>query len=207
MNKKLFGLLLVVASLFSVVSFVSCKDNDSDLYNEVLIKETQHYNELKNRIDAIESNLSNVDCEALKSLVETLKAELEALKAKLDGASLSELDSLINRIEGLVDRVSALESQMKLKGVTVHSVYTPSFGSFNSSVGLNSNILFGYYGEIATGDPDFGNKGLAGGSVYSKNMGTIYLSIDPLNVDFEGYDVNLVSSVGASAGVSMSPLA
>ena len=207
MNKKLFGLLLVVASLFSVVSFVSCKDNDSDLYNEVLIKETQHYNELKNRIDAIESNLSNVDCEALKSQVETLKAELEALKAKLDGASLSELDSLINRIEGLVDRISALESQIKLKGVTVHSVYTPSFGSFNSSVGLNSNILLGYYGEIATGDPDFGNKGLAGGSVYSKNMGTIYLSIDPLNVDFEGYDVNLVSSVGASAGVSMSPLA
>ena len=95
---------------------------------------------------------------------------------------------------------------MKLKGVTVHSVYTPSFGSFNSSVGLNSNILLGYYGDISTGDPDFGNKGLAGGSVYSKKLGTVYLSIDPLNVDFEGYDVNLVSSAGASAGVSMTPL-
>ena len=96
---------------------------------------------------------------------------------------------------------------MKLKGITVHSVYTPSFGSFNSSFGLNSNILLGYYGSIANGDPNFGSDGLEGGDVVSKNLGTVYLTIDPLNVDFTGYDVNLVNSLGESAGVTMTALA
>lgn len=214
MNKKFFGLFLVTAALFSVGTLESCKDNDSDLYNEVLIKETQHYNELKNRIDAIESSLCKVDCEALKSQVESLKAEVEALKEKLESATSADLEAITSRVEALetqnteiLERVSALEEQMKLKGVTVHSVYTPSFGSFNSSFGLNSNVLLGYYGSIATGDPNFGSDGLEGGDVVTKNLGTVFLTIDPLNVDFSGYEVNLVNSLGKSAGVTMTALA
>ena len=101
MNKKIFGLFLVVAALLSAASFQSCKDNDSDLYNEVLIKDTQHYNELKNRIDAIENSLGNVDCEALKSDVEALKAEVAALKAKLDEFPVDKLDDVVARIKAL----------------------------------------------------------------------------------------------------------
>lgn len=268
MNKKIFGLFLVVAALLSAVSFQSCKDNDSDLYNEVLIKDTQHYNELKNRIDAIESSLGNVDCEALKSDVEALKAEVAALKAKLDEFPVDKLNDVVARIEAieaqnteilaavealqfnyeellarvealedslcredcaalkaelealkakvaaanldrvneLLNRVNTLEQQMKLKGVTVQSVYTPAFGSFNSPVGLNSNILLGYCGKIATGDPNFGDSGLPGGDSYTKNLGTIYLTVDPLNVSAANYNVALLSSTGKSAGITMTPL-
>ena len=215
MNKKFFGLFLVAAALFSVGTLESCKDNDSDLYNEVLIKETQHYNDLKGRIDAIESQLCKVDCEAVKADVDALKEEVRALKDALEGvASKDDLDALTLRVDDLeaqneeiLERIATLEEQMKLKGITVHSVYTPSFGSFNSSFGLNSNILLGYYGSIANGDPNFGSDGLEGGDVVSKNLGTVYLTIDPLNVDFTGYDVNLVNSLGESAGVTMTALA
>ena len=215
MNKKFFGLFLVAAALFSVGTLESCKDNDSDLYNEVLIKETQHYNDLKGRIDAIESQLCKVDCEAVKADVDALKEEVKALKEALEGVTSKDgLDSLTRRVDDLeaqneeiLERIATLEEQMKLKGITVHSVYTPSFGSFNSSFGLNSNILLGYYGSIANGDPNFGSDGLEGGDVVSKNLGTVYLTIDPLNVDFTGYDVNLVNSLGESAGVTMTALA
>ena len=268
MNKKIFGLFLVVAALFSAASFQSCKDNDSDLYNEVLIKETQHYNELKNRIDAIESSLCKVDCELLKSQVEALKAEVEALKAKLGEFPVDKLNDVVARIEALeaqnteilaavealqfnyeellarveaieeslcredcaalkaelealkakvaaanldrvnelLNRVNTLEQQMKLKGVTVQSVYTPAFGSFNSSVGLNSNILLGYCGHIATGHPEFGNPGFTGGDVHTENLGTIYLTVDPLNVSAKGYKAALRSSAGTPAGIAMSDL-
>lgn len=271
MNKKIFGLFLVVAALLSAASFQSCKDNDSDLYNEVLIKDTQHYNELKNRIDAIESSLGNVDCEALKSDVDALKAEVAALKAKLDEFPVDKLNDVVARIEALeaqnteilaavealqfnyeellarvealedslcredcaalkaelealkakvaaanldrvnelLNRVNTLEQQMKLKGVTVQSVYTPAFGSFNSAVGLNSNILLGYCGKITTGDPVFGNGyegGLKKGDVHTKNLGTIYLTVDPLNVSANGYEAALLSSTGKSAGITMSNL-
>ena len=268
MNKKIFGLFLVVAALLSAASFQSCKDNDSDLYNEVLIKDTQHYNELKNRIDAIENSLGNVDCEALKSDVDALKAEVAALKAKLDEFPVDKLNDVVARIEALeaqnteilaavealqfnyeellarvealedslcredcaalkaelealkakvaaanldrvnelLNRVNTLEQQMKLKGVTVQSVYTPAFGSFNSAVGLNSNILLGYSGKITTGDPNFGNTGLPGGDVFTKNLGTIYLTVDPLNVSAANYNVALLSSTGTSAGITMTPL-
>lgn len=268
MNKKIFGLFLVVAALLSAASFQSCKDNDSDLYNEVLIKDTQHYNELKNRIDAIESSLCKVDCEALKSDVEALKAEVAALKAKLDEFPVDKLNDVVARIDALeaqnteilaavealqfnyeellarveaieeslcredcaalkaelealkakvaaanldrvnelLNRVNTLEQQMKLKGVTVQSVYTPAFGSFNSAVGLNSNILLGYCGKITTGDPNFGNAGLRGGDVHTKNLGTIYLTVDPLNVSAVNYNVALLSSTGKSAGITMSNL-
>lgn len=215
MNKKFFGLFLVAAALFSVGTLESCKDNDSDLYNEVLIKETQHYNDLKGRIDAIESQLCKVDCETVKADVDALKEEVKALKEALEGVvSKDDLDALTPRVDDLeaqneeiLERIATLEEQMKLKGITVHSVYTPSFGSFNSSFGLNSNILLGYYGSIANGDPNFGSDGLEGGDVVSKNLGTVYLTIDPLNVDFTGYDVNLVNSLGESAGVTMTALA
>ena len=215
MNKKFFGLFLVAAALFSVGTLESCKDNDSDLYNEVLIKETQHYNDLKGRIDAIESQLCKVDCEAVKADVDALKEEVRALKKALESvASKDDLDALTLRVDDLeakneeiLKRLETLEEQMKLKGITVHSVYTPSFGSFNSSFGLNSNVLLGYYGSIATGDPNFGSEGLEGGDVVTKNLGTVYLTIDPLNVDFTGYEVNLVNSLGKSAGVTMTALA
>lgn len=215
MNKKFFGLFLVAAALFSVGTLESCKDNDSDLYNEVLIKETQHYNDLKGRIDAIESQLCKVDCEAVKADVDALKEEVQALKEALESvASKDDLDALTLRVDDLeakneeiLKRLETLEEQMKLKGITVHSVYTPSFGSFNSSFGLNSNVLLGYYGSIATGDPNFGSEGLEGGDVVTKNLGTVYLTIDPLNVDFTGYEVSLVNSLGKSAGVTMTALA
>lgn len=211
MKKKFFGLFLVTAALFSVGTLESCKDNDSDLYNEVLIKGNQQYTELKGKITALEET-----CETLQGDVTELKTKIAGLKAELDDladevaskASQADLDALEVRVNALETEVETLKEQMKLKGVTVHSVYTPAFGSFNSAFGLNSNVLLGYYGKITTGDPNFGGgKGLEGGDVCSDNIGTLYVTVDPLNVDATGYKASLVNSLGESAGVTMSELA
>lgn len=303
MNKKVYGLLLVVAALFSVGTFESCKDTNTDLYNEVLIKETQNYNELKSRIDAIEQSLCTVDCEALKAEVESLKAEVEALKKKLETESTEQINEIINRIEKLeanyqiliekidniyeelinridsidnsltiridsleqnlcdvdcealkaevdslkaeidaikeqlgkggttvvvdldeiIKRIEALEANYKTilvkienleamidnlaiqaKGITVQSVYTPAFGSFNSPFGLNNNVILGYCGKAKTA-LNFNNTVISG-DLTSANMGTIYMTVDPLNVDFTGVNVKLVNSKGNTVGVSLSPL-
>ena len=211
MKKKFFGLFLVTAALFSVGTLESCKDNDSDLYNEVLIKGNQQYTELKGKITALEQT-----CETLQGDVTELKTKIAGLKAELDDladevaskASQADLDALEVRVNALEAEVETLKEQMKLKGVTVHSVYTPAFGSFNSAFGLNSNVLLGYYGKITTGDPNFGGgEGLEGGDVCSDNIGTLYVTVDPLNVDATGYEASLVNSLGESAGVTMSKLA
>ena len=209
MNKKIYGFLLVATALFSVGTFESCKDTNTDLYNEVLIKETQHYNELKNRIEALEKSLCTVDCEVLQSEVAALKAEIAALKETINTATAEQLDAVNKRIDALeaknaelLDKINELASQAK--GITVQSVYTPAFGSFNTPVGLSSNVLLGYYGEAKTAI-DF-NGIIVGGDIVSGNLGTLYLSVDPLNVDFSGVDVNLVTSKGNKVGVALTPL-
>lgn len=209
MNKKIYGFLLVATALFSVGTFESCKDTNTDLYNEVLIKETQHYNELKNRIEALEKSLCSVDCEALQSEVAALKAEIAALKETINTATAEQLDAVIKRVDALeakntelLAKINELASQAK--GITVQSVYTPAFGSFNTPVGLSSNVLLGYYGEAKTAI-DF-NGTIVGGDIVSGNLGTLYLSVDPLNVDFSGVDVNLVTSKGNKVGVALTPL-
>ena len=209
MNKKIYGFLLVATALFSVGTFESCKDTNTDLYNEVLIKETQHYNELKNRIEALEKSLCTVDCEVLQSEVAALKAEIAALKETINTATAEQLDAVNKRIDALeaknaelLDKINELASQAK--GITVQSVYTPAFGSFNTPVGLSSNVLLGYYGEAKTAI-DF-NGTIVGGDIVSGNLGTLYLSVDPLNVDFSGVDVNLVTSKGNKVGVALTPL-
>ena len=209
MNKKIYGFLLVATALFSVGTFESCKDTNTDLYNEVLIKETQHYNELKNRIEALEKSLCSVDCEALQSEVAALKAEIAALKETINTATAEQLDAVIKRVDALeakntdlLAKINELASQAK--GITVQSVYTPAFGSFNTSVGLSSNVLLGYYGEAKTAI-DFNGTNV-GGDLVSGNLGTLYLSVDPLNVDFSGVDVNLVTSKGNKVGVALTPL-
>ena len=209
MNKKIYGFLLVATALFSVGTFESCKDTNTDLYNEVLIKETQHYNELKNRIEALEKSLCSVDCEALQSEVAALKAEIAALKETINTATAEQLDAVIKRVDALeakntdlLAKINELASQAK--GITVQSVYTPAFGSFNTPVGLSSNVLLGYYGEAKTAI-DF-NGTIVGGDIVSGNLGTLYLSVDPLNVDFSGVGVNLVTSKGNKVGVALTPL-
>lgn len=216
MNKKIYGFLLVATALFSVGTFESCKDTNTDLYNEVLIKETQHYNELKNRIEALEKSLCSVDCEALQSEVAALKAEIAALKETINTATAEQLDAVIKRVDALeakntdlLAKYESLQNQIndlasQAKGITVQSVYTPAFGSFNTPVGLSSNVLLGYYGEAKTAI-DF-NGTIVGGDIVSGNLGTLYLSVDPLNVDFSGVDVNLVTSKGNKVGVALTPL-
>ena len=65
-------------------------------------------------------------------------------------------------------------------------------------------MLLGYYGEVKTAI-DF-NGNIVGGDIVSGNLGTLYLSVDPLNVDFSGVDVNLVTSKGNKVGVALTPL-
>lgn len=193
MNKKFFGLLLVGASLFSVCTLESCKDTNTDLCTEISIKATKQYEELKARIDALGTGTGtscSVDCNALK-------AEVDALKGMID-------TSTADKIKDIEAKIAALEAKYTISGVTVQSVYTPAFGTVNTPVGVNSNILLTYYGTSNT-VLNF-NEIMVFGDLMRTNAGKIYLTIDPANVDFSGAQLALVNSKGEKIGVKLSEL-
>ncbi|MCF0179509.1 MAG: hypothetical protein HUJ97_04600 [Bacteroidales bacterium] len=211
MNKKIFGLLLVFGALFSVCTLESCKDTNTDLYNEVLIQQSQQYQDLLKRINAIQVG----DIDGAKA---ELRAEIASLKSQLLAelekcATKADLDALTARVNNLEDRVAALEEEVKkladlanqATSIEVRSVYSSAFGSLNTPFGVTNNILVAYYNH--TDDEIMFNGEAVGGDLISENAGKIYMSVNPANVDFSGVNVSLVNSVGEDSGVELSPLA
>lgn len=192
MNKKIFGLLLVSASLFSVCTLESCKDTNEDLYQEIRITQSEQYKDLLNRI-------CTVDCEALKQ-------EVAALKDKLYNATTGDIPTILAAIEELENKYEALQKQVT--GLTVKAVYTPALGSLNTCIGINSSLLLTYYGQANTAF-EIGGESFSGELVCADEAGAgkIYLTVDPANVDFTGKEVALVNTKGEEVGVTLSPLA
>lgn len=185
MNKKIFGLLLVSASLFSVCTLESCKDTNEDLYQEIRITQSEQYKDLLNR-------LCTVDCEALKQ-------EVAALKDRLYNATTGDIPAILAAIEELENTAT---------GLTVKAVYTPALGSLNTCIGINSSMLLTYYGQANTAF-EIGGESFSGELVCADEAGAgkIYLTVDPINADFSGKKVALVNTQGEEVGVTLSPLA
>lgn len=105
MKKKLIQIFMLLVATISVGSFVSCKDTNEDLYNEL-------------RTQAISENAG------LQEALDTQKAQLEALLAQfktfqsctcdktLETRLQGQIDGLNTQVQGLLTRLGTLEADV-----------------------------------------------------------------------------------------------
>ena len=103
-------------------------------------------------------------------------------------AYLAGQDALLNsRIDSLVT------------GVNVDMVSNPIYGTFNTPFGIKSYVLAGFVGGQIEGQ-EFAGQDVEGGLAASANGGSIYLTVNPTDLDAEGWDLGyLVGRDGKQA--------
>ena len=172
------------------------------------------------QIELLNDTLKNyATVEQLQNAVDSINTKV--LKPQID-ALWAAVDSLANVTDSLQNQVDSLKDarQKLITGVVLQQVYNPAIGSFNSSLtGLNTNMLLVYYGtatksltfpsnipadkvdetlDIRAGDILFLDK--------EGNAGTIYLTINPVDQDFDKLakgTLKLVNSQDEESGVKL----
>lgn len=174
----------------------------------------------KKQIELLNDTLKNyATVEQLQNAVDSINTKV--LKPQIDSLWAA-VDSLANVTDSLQNQVDSLKDarQKLITGVVLQQVYNPAIGSFNSSLtGLNTNMLLVYYGtatqsktfpsafdaayvdetlDIRAGDILFLDK--------EGNAGTIYLTINPVDQDFDKLaegTLKLVNSQDEESGVKL----
>ena len=153
MKKKIInGILMSALLLAGTTSFVSCKDNVSDVKDEIYVD----MNALNKQIDELESRIAileaqNMDVTQLKKDLEALKAEVakKADKTYVD----EEIQKLQDQIDLLAEAIGKASSEM-VTGVIVQETLDCVVGTINLP-GFNPAFLAAYVGENKTGMPEF----------------------------------------------------
>ena len=186
----------------------------------------------------------NAKIDSLDNALDIELAALEEAYQEADSLLQDQLDSLKQDLEDLEKRVAANEEAIaKLQdkvadledalakmvtGIIVQGVENPIFGSFSLPVGMQSNILFGYYGEsqrnsyvkFPSNDNAYDATDVydafinvnnmnaidANGVLFNDTIGTVYLTVNPAKTDFTGLTMGIENSVEESNGLSVTPL-
>lgn len=186
----------------------------------------------------------NAKIDSLDNALDIELAALEEAYQEADSLLQDQLDSLKQDLEDLEKRVAANEEAIaKLQdkvadledalakmvtGIIVQGIENPIFGSFSLPVGMQSNILFGYYGEsqrnsyvkFPSNDNAYDatdvydafinvnnmNEIDATGILFNDTIGTVYLTVNPAKTDFTGLTMGIENSVEESNGLSVTPL-
>lgn len=186
----------------------------------------------------------NAKIDSLDNALDIELAAIEEAYQEADSLLQDQLDSLKQDLEDLEERVAANEEAIaKLQdkvadledalakmvtGIIVQGVENPIFGSFSLPVGMQSNILFGYYGESArpsvvkfpSNDNSYDATDIvdafinvnnmdtiaANGVLFNDTIGTVYLTVNPAKTDFTGLTMGIENSVEESNGLSVTPL-
>ncbi len=149
----------------------------------------------KEFVDAIEACIN-------KKIAEY--SELEGIQ------SIEDFMNLVNMIPTFVEaaeqKLTELEGQDKLlnaridklvTSVNVDMVSNPIYGTFNTPFGIKSYVLAGFVGgEIEK--KDF-NGVKVGGLAHSFDAGNLYLTVNPAEVDADGWSLDLVGRDGKPA--------
>ena len=96
-------MLLVAAA--SMGAFVSCKDTNEDLYNELRTELLNEINENTTLANALEQRISQLESK-LQSL-EAWKAEMEQWKANLESCTCPDNEELINYLNNQIQEINA----------------------------------------------------------------------------------------------------
>ena len=157
MKKKIInGILMSALLLAGTTSFVSCKDNVSDVKDEIYVD----MNALNKEIDGLETRIAILEAQDMG--VEQLKKDLQALKdevakLKTDKADQAYVDDQIKNLEdqikALADKIDKTSSTM-VTGVVLQETLDCVVGTINLP-GFNPAFLAAYVGENKTGMPEF----------------------------------------------------
>ena len=139
---------------------------------------------LNNAIAAAGTKQFSDVTELFAYLDKTLPDTISALASKC--AYLAGQDALLN------DRIDSL-----VTSVNVDMVSNPIYGTFNTPFGIKSYVLAGFVGGQIE-KVDF-NGVKVGGLAASLDAGNVYLTVNPAEVDAEGWSLNLVGRDGKPA--------
>ena len=201
--------------LATIENWLNIAEGDANLDARImrLIQESQ-----------VPVDLSEIE-KAIKDLQDN-KADASALKALSDKLD-KDVENLTNQIKAVVERLNAL-----ITSIVNNQAYNHFFGTMNLPVGLESQIIGNYYGKAAgevkfplqstvieVCDPEAvaaaAEAGLTpsevitipAGEVYmddtDNNLGQLYTTINPNNIDFSGTNLKLVKSNGEEAPITL----
>ena len=123
------------------------------------------------------------------------------LFAYLDKTIPAELKDLASKCAYLAGQYSLLNSRIDslVTGVNVDMVSNPIYGTFNTPFGVKNYVLAGFVGGQIEGQ-EFAGQDVEGGLAASANGGSIYLTVNPTDLDAEGWDLGyLVGRDGKQA--------
>ena len=178
-------------------------------------------NALDIELAAIEEAYQEADS-LLQDQLDSLKQDLEDLEERV-AANEEAIAELQDKVADLEDALAKM-----VTGIIVQGVENPIFGSFSLPIGMQSNILFGYYGEsqrssyvkFPSNDNAFDatdvydaftyvnnmNEIDATGILFNDTIGTVYLTVNPAKTDFTGLTMGIENSIEESNGLSVTPL-
>lgn len=179
------------------------------------------YNDLK---DAIENNTGAIIRlnSAIVDLEEEMRDSITVLREDLDTLE-TRVKASEDAIEKLVDRVDKIENALeaRISSILVQGAYSPVIGYFNMPLGVRSNILAAYKGEVIE-DMSFpfgfidgkinsliplqsslGYKGEIVSELGDGEAGKLYLTINPAEVNLDSVEFALVNSQNKLAPVKL----
>lgn len=162
----------------------------------------------------------------IESVLETLasQADLDALTERVaaNESAIQALQGDVAKLFKIYDRLNAM-----VTGIIVEGAYNPLFGTFSLPIGVQNNMLVNYYGVYeGTKNIDFPSVGTVGDDtmltaaeaanlaglftpetikngdiLMDGNLGKVYLTINPSNVNLSGVDLELQKSNGEKSPV------
>ncbi|MBQ0073019.1 MAG: hypothetical protein KBT34_02365 [Prevotella sp.] len=162
------------------------QDDVEDLMDSIADHRTQ--------IDQNTSDIKDVKAE-IEDIMKELYGENGTKEDPKEGSVIYRLNEIEKTIKEILDKVNdLLDARAKLiTSIEIEQVSNELFGSYTSLLtNVQTNLLFGYYG-VASGAVDFPT---ASNAIYSfdagdqipseeAKMGKIYLTINPLDEDFD----------------------
>ena len=173
-------------------------------------------------ISDIQSEIA--DLPEVRENITNLQNDLATEKQRIDNID-KDLADLTGVVNALSDKMNKL-----ITSIVVQDVTNPVYGTVNTPFGITSNVLIAYYGNNKAQDFKFPTtiedlyynkkKVLEDVSVASKvtvnegllfenaegNAGTVYLTVNPTNVDFSGTTFSLVNSRDEESPIKLGAL-
>lgn len=224
------------------------QDKVPDAVSDALKDSIEAVRESAEELHQAAKNYANKATQMVKSEIDSVMSikyeEIKITYEKVDSTLSEQLDSLKDEMIELEERVATNEEAITtlqnkvanledalakmVTGIIVQGVENPIFGSFSLPVGLNSNILLGYYGENERDYAFPSNKGGMDATgiadayrfisslntydpsgeaiLFNDTLGTVYLTVNPAKTDFTGLTVGIENSIEESNGLSITPL-
>lgn len=187
------------------------------VYRKELVDSINKVNERYKKYtdDQIKLTIGDIpEGKTVKWYVDSVANVLQGVDKKMN----ARVDSLAGITKDLGERLDVLEDARKkqITGIIVQQVHNPAFGSYNSLVtNVQTNILVAYFGsanraksfpedKAYTGEKELIFNGETLLSDNEANAGTVYLTINPNDVEFDGLDgLKLVNSQDRESAVKL----